>query len=193
MKCTECKKNYYPKKMDDNTINCYPANNIQNNYHFDKSIRALQSDCHRSCASCLNSNYGSCLTCNETYFYYPLEDMPSFCREKDEAINDGYLYDNDNKVLKKCYYRCKSCYEVGVDGDNKCSSCRDSYFKYEDECLIGCPEELYRFGYNCVHECDEIEVGYFKDFFSRTCKSDCPSGTKKIITLDYVLSKELHN
>ena len=75
-------------------------------------------------------NYHLCDTCNLDGNYYPkLNDesnRDSFIQCYDKNVEQiGYYVDNDNKIFKPCYNKCKRCERAGDDTNNYCLECND--------------------------------------------------------------------
>ncbi len=50
----------------------------------------------------------------------------------------GYYFDNIEKIFKKCHKNCKNCFSAPTDSNNKCSECKENYYKKDDELEDNC-------------------------------------------------------
>ena len=140
-----------------------------------------------------------CISCANNKEFYKKEDdneNPDGYYDCFYGVQDGYFLDKDNFEYKKCYKTCKSCQEVGIIEDNKCTGCYDNatlngtncydickfYHYFDDNKEYFCtPEEkcpdsrnkLVVDTYECVKEC----TGEDKIEYEDKCWKVCPPGT----------------
>ena len=87
-------------------------------------------DCYESCAECNgvgNKLNQKCTICNNTKGYFFKEDDKSQNCFTIKNIDDGYYFDPDNNLFKKCNNRCLSCDSPGTDSNSKCLKCQKDY------------------------------------------------------------------
>jgi len=176
--CLTCNTNYYSIQLQPSkcVINC-PENTWKN------FIDNYCSPCHESCKNCIDSTF-NCIDCNEGF--YPLEDNRKLCYKSCPA---GYIFDQTNKICKKCSQNCESC---NLDGscslcfignflnirDKKCySRCDTGFYGNTTErvcvqCVSPCIECL---SYNYCSSC--IQDQYLNPLLkSNNCVTVCPDG-----------------
>ena len=87
-------------------------------------------DCYQSCEDCDGSGNElnqKCTICNNTKGYYFKEgDNSQNCFTLNN-IDDGYYFDPDNNLFKKCNNRCLSCDSLGTDSNSMCTKCQKDY------------------------------------------------------------------
>ena len=105
---------------------------------------------------------------------YPLS---CFLNECDEyPINcynqtpESYYFDSNNKLYKKCYENCKSCYGEGNEAYNNCKECINNYYFLN--------ESLYET--NCYEKCDYYYYFDESNKYYCTLNLSCPVNYKLI-------------
>ena len=70
---------------------------------------------------------------------------------------EGYYFEEMNKMYKKCYKNCKSCEGAGDDSNNNCKDCKSNYLKLNNNCYENCNDYNYidSNGYHCVKTCPD--------------------------------------
>ena len=129
-----------------------------------------------------------------------------------ETNPDGYYFDNDNKLFKKCYETCNKCNIGGNIANHNCLECRYNYifhknnlnitncyincenYYYFDElneykCTLDkmCPEQYNKLIQNkskCIDDCTKDDI--YKYNYKNICFQECPSGTLTINETDYI-------
>jgi hypothetical protein len=156
-KCLQCKAQYY--RLEDNSSMCYQSNDTIIGYYFNTNIFSL---CYKTCKSCTaqgDDNVHNCDTCRANY--YPKEDkLTNCCLYTD--IFQGYYFDNNAHLFKKCYTSCSQCTLAGDLNDNKCTICAYGYSNIEGTS-------------NCILS-DTLLPGYYLDTTNnkfRKCYSSC--------------------
>ena len=204
------------KKEDANTTNCNSCfeskylfygnciSNCQNGFFIDKEDNNIKK-CKCENIMCLKCSKDSlsknmCISCNDDY--YPIfNDISNIvpyinCYFKPE----GYYLDKNDKLYKKCYSTCKTCYDKGDEIDHKCNECSPSYsFKLNNNCYRKCPYYYYFDEFNdyhctrtdkcsnefnklllykgrCVNDCKIDDI--FKYEFQHNCLQECPIFSK---------------
>ena len=193
-KCTVCKDDYY---LLENSQNCYEEQDLPSDHYktIDNNIKMFKK-CGSKCKTCSTgstSTNDNCDTCQDTLFFI-----------EDEIIGncypppgDGYYYDSQSKMYKKCYSKCLTCSEYG---ESKCLSCKSQYYlmsPFDNTCYDQCPD-----GYivesnskNCIkpcyqscatcntpsdssnHNCLSCNPGYyFYEDDTTTCDQTCRDG-----------------
>mgnify|MGYP002627217034 CR=1 FL=1 len=145
---------------------------------------------------------------NICYKECPNDTHPLFCYENNCENNvrecfdnpyEGYYLDIDNKTFKKCYEKCKYCYDEGNETFNNCIECKSNftflnylnntncyeicdYYHYFDEnnkyyCTINntCPDDynnLIEDKNQCIDDCKNDDE--YKFNFENKCFKECP-------------------
>ena len=183
----------------------------------------LTSDCSNACfqknikidiinniciKSCLNKKYEKNNVClNECR----LDSYPLFNGEKDNIMDiicsnslpQGYYFDSNDNIYKKCYINCLDCYGPGNEINNNCIQCKINFIFLTDDninknnCYKKCDyyyyfesNEYYCTKYNkcpekynkvileknkCIDECKFDKIYQYE--FNNTCFERCPFGT----------------
>ena len=131
--------------------------------------------------TCSNNNYKYIYN-DECYMSCPDNTYEKNCEENDncEKYNDkipcydntpeGYYLDSGNKIYKKCFSSCKSCYGEGTASNNNCKECKTNFELYMDNNGIS----------NCYEKCDNYH--YFNDLNIFLCVPNCPDQYKNTIS-----------
>ena len=125
----------------------------------------LTSDCSNACfqknikidiindiciKSCLNKKYEKNNVClNECR----LDSYPLFNGEKDNIMDiicsnslpQGYYFDSNDNIYKKCYINCLDCYGPGNEINNNCIQCKINFIFLTDDNINK---------NNCFKKCD---------------------------------------
>ena len=106
-----------------------------------------------------------------------------------DSVPGNYYLDNNDKIYKKCYDRCKTCNQSGNAIIHNCIQCLDDYrflndsFAKENNCYNICPYYYY-FDEHNQYECtqnDECPSNYNLLINSRNkCIDDCKKDTDYI-------------
>ena len=131
-KCTSCKNGYF---FMDNTNNCYGV--IPEGYYFNETKKTYMQ-CYETCKVCSKKKEGNshnCIVCKDGYNLFDNSNCLN-CKnenkfinyEQTECINDipeGYYINNSiSNTIDKCYEKCKTCEEKGLNEENmKCLNC----------------------------------------------------------------------
>ena len=199
---------------------------IEDNY---TQFYLLGNDSISSCSdSCFDKNntkidlfnntcIDSCLNNGFDYEYKTMcfNECPNntFIREGNESFNnaiecfkqepEGYYFDSNDNLFKKCYETCKYCYGNGSYYNNNCKECKDNYafytnlnnitncyqictnYYYFDElnnynCTenLECQEKYSKLIINkkqCIDECNKDDV--YKYEYNNECHKECPKNT----------------
>ena len=177
--------------------------------------------CNIKCHSCnLESiKNDSCISCNIEYNYYPIfndsGNFNSFVKCFNE-IPEGYFFDDDNIVYKKCFDTCKRCNDLGDENDNKCLDCFPGYILNNTNCtkiiennndyletssiterptqIKKCSNE-YKYliieKNECVKKCSEDNE--YKYEYNNKCYKECPDKTYLSPKTQYLCDKECPN
>ena len=119
----------------DNTDNCYGV--IPEGYYFNETKKTYMQ-CYETCKVCSKKKEGNshnCIVCKDGYNLFDNSNCLN-CKnenkfinyEQTECINDipeGYYINNSiYNTIDKCYEKCKTCEEKGLNEENmKCLSC----------------------------------------------------------------------
>ena len=128
----------------------------------------LTSDCSNICFnnnSKVDLNLDKCICSENTYL---AEDNLNICYD----INpEGYYFDIDESIYKKCFHSCKYCNASGNEENNNCIECISN--------PIFLNESLYKG--NCYEKCDNYY--YFNESNNYKCTQDkiCPENYNKLI------------
>ena len=130
--CTACKPNhYFLRDKNDNNCHTKGEGNLQGFYLY-RYTDTIMEKCHNNCSTCKNGQYipsdtrQNCIKCeNGLYKIDTDEENKDNCYNAYD-ININYYKDTsvDPPIFKPCYYRCKTCSELGNDEDHKCDSCK---------------------------------------------------------------------
>ena len=123
--CLKCNNNYHfhPYK----TNHCINLNELPTpNYYVDLNDNKYKL-CHNSCLTCNDSNYNNCLSCNNDNSYYFIENNYSNICYRNGTLEDGYYLDLNDKLFKKCNYRCLTCKMGGNNTNSNCLKCNNNY------------------------------------------------------------------
>ena len=148
------------------------------NFTISNSINGNNDNsCIDNCKVCSS---GICIKCINGYKL--IEDTNSnsnYCQL--EAIQEGYYYDENNRIYRRCHEYCLSCYEGPKFSDNfpeiedtNCKICIDTYYKIENS-------------NNCININNIPETYYFdpnKELVSK-CFENCKTCNKKPINSTY--------
>ena len=203
--------------MKENETNCYEI--CKYYYYFDKSLNyhctenevcpelynKLIKEDNKCINNCQNDNiykydfnnrcYKNCP--NKTY---SLIDNEYLCFNE---TPEGYYFNPNDTIYKKCYENCKFCYGEGNETNNNCIECKSNfifydnpfnnsncykacrYFYYFDESLyFHCTEnETCPMEYNklitdkkeCIKECKNDDI--YKYEYNNKCYINCPNDT----------------
>ena len=132
MNCILCKENYY--KINGTNM-CFNNSLLNEGFYFKDN---LFYQCDENCLTCSDGKdeiSNNCLSCDSEYRgLYLLEDKNN-CEYSNFS---GYYFQEDSKILKKCYNSCKTCkgpYEfdsyTNIENHN-CIDCADNYYKLKD-------------------------------------------------------------
>ena len=157
--------------------------------------------------SCINKKYeenNACLNECEIGFY------PLFCEEEDcdnefeclKEARQGYYFDSNDKVFKKCFKNCYDCYGPGNEIDNNCISCKNNFtflkeFINNNNCYEKCKYYYYfdkdkyycTSNEKCPQKCSKLiipknrcidDCKYDKNYqyeYNNSCLEECPLGT----------------
>ena len=140
-----CSNNYlsFQKKIneyDNCTESCFDKfeyngkcyDNCTNGFYMENNISKCKCEID-NCLSCSNISLSKelCITCNNEYKYYPMENDPLNLGKFMKCYENikGYYLDHINYIFKKCYYTCKTCEIQGNSIDHNCLICNDNFPK----------------------------------------------------------------
>ena len=194
--------------IQDSTLLNYLSGKIKSNCThecFQKSIK-IDINNNRCINSCINKKYEINNICHNEC---PLDSYPLFYEEEIHCSNSlpqGYYFDNNDKIYKKCFENCLECFGAGNERNNKCSKCKNNFiFSNEfinddikkNNCFLKC-EHYYYIDSNeyyctqnnkCPNKYSKIIPNKFKCIddckfdnihqyeFNNTCFEKCPFGT----------------
>ena len=202
---------------------CYNESNLKGdsvNYKCIESCQIIQYDyeynsiCYEKCPNgtllngrlckdykCVYNLYhycGSYYYC-DCGFYYDFSCCSYFCNYHDP---EGYYFDSEDEIYKKCYEKCKICNGKGNETINNCKECIfgytflnetknktncykkcDYYYYYESDeyhCTdnLKCPENYSKLIENqkiCIDKCKNDDI--YKYEYNGTCYQICPGET----------------
>ena len=124
-----CEINLTKERYDISDI--YDNSSDEKNNSEEKTFLLSIIMCPNKCNECSLESLKNdlCISCNTNFSYY---EIINDSRNNDSFINCyknpiGYYLDNNEKKYKPCYFKCKSCTEVGDENNNKCTSCINNY------------------------------------------------------------------
>ena len=192
-------------------------------YYINDSVSQTIDICDIKCQQCdLDSTKKNlCISCNNAQKYYLKENDDS---KTDKYINcynqvqDGTFFDQITKKYASCYKTCKSCTEVGLVEDQKCTKCYNDYTLNGTNCYQIC-DYLYYFDedkeYHCTinNECPTdfpkkikeknkcisncSDDNYYKLEYNNICYNECPKGTRieedPNLCEGYLICEKLYN
>ena len=91
--------------------------------------------CYENCPENTTKSDYKCIKTSLTCEHYSnLDESQCF-----ETVPEGYyIYDNDNKIIDKCYKNCKTCNKKGYNDNNNCITCKEGYFYEYGNCVEKC-------------------------------------------------------
>ena len=193
--CKECKSNY--TFLKENDTNCYEI--CKYNYYFDKSnnyhctenetcpelYNKLIKEDNKFIDKCQNDNIYKYEFNNRCYINcpnktYSLIDNEFLCFNE---APEGYYFDSNDTIYKKCFETCKFCYGEGNETNNNCKECKSNFTFYDNPYNNS----------NCYKTC--IHFYYFDELFNINCTENeiCPLKYSKLIPDKKVCIKECKN
>ena len=146
MNCTSCINDFY--RLEDKPYQCYDKDEIVEGYFVDTTNEIFIS-CYKTCKTCStkgNAIDHQCITCKSGYGFdpYNTHNCINACKV--------YWYKDLDTDEHKCIDSCPSNYPYLVINTGECvktcssayNSVPVSYFTYEYQCLIKCPENSLR-------------------------------------------------
>ena len=124
--CNENNSIYINDIMIENIIYCYINNTNEpkkNSLIFDIEPNEI---CYK-CNKIRNKNNKKNASCNKTEGYYHKENDNSKKCYNNNTIENGYYLDINDKLYKKCNYRCLTCNKGGDDSNSNCLTCIKDY------------------------------------------------------------------
>ena len=170
----------YYSLINDEFLTRFDLSNLVDNCYLKSNISKCAS---YSLESIINN---ACLSCENNYGYYSLEE--NINKPFTECFKGplGYYLDPDSNVFKKCYHLCKTCNESGSNENPNCLEYKDIY-KSEIVKSTNLNNEEYtsnnsdiNISYNSsiiipstnrIEECDKIKMKLIP--INNTCISDC--------------------
>ena len=147
--CIKCNNNesYHFHPYIDN--HCITKYELSSNYYLDPADDKFKI-CNERCSECDGPNETQCVSCNNSNGYYSKED-DTMCYSIDEIV-DGYYFDSNNNIIKKCNNRCFSCNQSGTNEESNCIKCNNNenyhFHPYIDN--------------HCITQ-DELSTNYYLD------------------------------
>ncbi|KAL4500217.1 hypothetical protein ABPG73_011325 [Tetrahymena malaccensis] len=168
--CTKCKS---PFNWLDNLCESCPSSN----YYVDQNTNKCIA-CHQSCEQCSSDQETDCLKCkNDAKFHTVKIPQDGSIKEvkycKPCQINNGYFIKGDQCL--ECHPNCLTCLD---ESENKCTSCQQGLFLFEDGTCKSCPSEQYfQEKVNQISMCKQcspncLTCKQFGDDKCLTCKKD---------------------
>ena len=175
-----------------------------------KILYEYNNICYNKCPKGTLVNKGRCedINCGKNNY------NSTECLNK---IPEGYYYDSNHELFKKCYYTCKTCNGKGRKAYHNCLECLpkliflndsmyptncykkcDYYFYIDDanyyHCTKNyeCPERYNKLIFNkkkCIDKCKNDNIYQYE--FENRCFLSCPNGTFYKETDKICLKKEL--
>ena len=142
---------------------------IPEGFFLNNSIEKTIDKCQEKCLECnLESvKQDLCTKCNkEKNYYKKIDDLNGDFMQCYKDIPEGYYFDLNELIFKKCYKSCKYCNDTGNVTEQLCNECFDNFTLN---------------GTNCYEICQYYY--YFDDNFEYHCSIDenCPSDRSKLI------------
>ena len=171
---------------------------IPEGYYINDTEHNTIDKCDIKCKTCTleSVNNNLCTSCNNEKDYYQKEDDTlNNIMECLSGEQEGYYFEETNKIYKKCYKTCKSCEGPGDDNNNNCKECISNYLKLNNNCYENCNDYNYidSNGYHCVKTCpDNIKYvieeekkcidncnndNIYKLEYNNKCYKICPTNT----------------
>ena len=118
--------------------------------------------CYNKCPEGTLNNNNNCEVVNKCYKNY---------EECSSDAPEGYYYDINDSIYKKCYDTCKYCKGKGDKNNNNCIECKFNYIFLNDSINNN----------NCYQKCEYYY--FFDEFNNYTCTEDyiCPEQYNKLI------------
>ena len=162
--------------IQDSTLLNYLSGKIKSNCThecFQKSIK-IDINNNRCINSCINKKYEINNICHNEC---PLDSYPLFYEEEIHCSNSlpqGYYFDNNDKMYKKCFENCLECFGPGNEINNKCSKCKNNFIFLNEYINDDIKKN------NCFQKC---EYYYYIDSNKYYCTQNnkCPNKYSKII------------
>jgi hypothetical protein len=159
--CDSCRDSNYAKKNGSTDKNCYPINQIIENYIYDSSTGYFEQ-CYSTCQFCSlkgsssSQSQQNCLSCKDIYFL-------SY-----EHLGNCYLK-NDDMEDKDIYIQ--TLIDTSFTSIDSCSSLTDKNYKISStkECVTTCPSSNFYYSYECI-DIDFTEQEYGK-ILDQQCSS----------------------
>ena len=172
---------------------------IPEGYYINDTEHNTINKCDIKCKTCTleSVNNNLCTSCNNDKGYFQKEDdtLNNNIIECLSGEQEGFFFQETNKIYKKCYKTCKFCEGPGDDSDNKCKECLSNYLKLNNNCYENCNDYNYidSNGYHCVKTCpdnykyiieeekkciDKCNNDYnYKLEYNNKCYKTCPINT----------------
>jgi hypothetical protein len=173
---------YYPSDNDKKTLIKFDINLLDNCF-----LKANITNC--SSYSIKNIINNDCLTCDNELGYYALiddilENKSSF---KCYKSKEGYYFDKNETLLKKCFNSCKTCDKCGNEKFHFCKECKIDYInQIEFNGYLNCYELLTSYNINFLDK--NMSKTYLVSEFTNTFETSYlyynSSGKENIIIID---------
>ena len=115
-------------------------------------------DCFENCDTCTTSGSTlddqQCDTCK--YGFYFVENTKNCFGEPP----DGYYFDREKKLYRKCYDKCKTCTKLNIGNIHNCLSCYNNYLLYNSTNCLDCKTQGKYVNYEqteCVDSVPEMD------------------------------------
>jgi hypothetical protein len=159
--CDSCRDSNYSKKNGSTDKNCYPINQIIENYIYDSSTGYFEQ-CYSTCQFCSikgsssSQSQQNCLSCKDIYFL-SYENLGN-CYLKNDDIEDKDIY-------------IQTLIDTSFTSIDSCSSLTDKNYKISStkECVTTCPSSNFYYSYECI-DIDFTEQEYGK-ILDQQCSS----------------------
>ncbi|EAR89409.2 zinc finger lsd1 subclass family protein (macronuclear) [Tetrahymena thermophila SB210] len=187
-KCYDCHSSCQTCNGNDkeNCIKCLPPfmwlGNIcdscpESNYYADQVTKKC-TPCHQSCELCNGDKETDCIKCKNQNKFHTEQVTENgntkeikYCREC--QTSNGYFVKGDQCL--KCHSSCLTCVD---ESENKCLSCQEGLFLFEDGTCKKCPDqEYFKQKVNQINMCKQcspncLTCSQFGDDKCLTCKKD---------------------
>ncbi|KAL4471739.1 hypothetical protein ABPG74_008632 [Tetrahymena malaccensis] len=186
--CIQCNSNCQCSEFPQNCISCSKNLNLQANRCVSQCAKGFYADnqickpCPPQCAECLNNNI--CTSCLDNIQYQLASNSCVLrCTEsqyvqmtKQDQINwlnmQYSLINSSNLTCNQCSSICKTC----ILQSNRCTSCQQGYFLYQNKCIKNCPSKYYQsIGENQQPICQKCQYPCIECTSQNLCLS-CQSG-----------------
>ena len=170
-KCITCNINNEYYLSAENNYECLLLIDKKENWFFSSNDKKFYL-----CSNCILYDYSNNeeYKCGDNYIYYPVIDQTNICWLSGTNHN-YYIEDSENKIFKKCYEKCHTCFDVGDENNHNCITCSTGYlFSSNHSCLsskidgyyIDHEEEIYKECSTGCLKCESLSICTLCDYDS---------------------------